>query len=130
MTVGAIADPAPASELDERGAAEQAARVAREEGARTLLIGLPLNMDDSIGRAARSTAAWGQALGRRCDLPVVFVDERLSSFAAENAIVDRKRAGEKITRKQKKSRLDALSAALFLQSYLDGRLGEIDVRGM
>jgi putative Holliday junction resolvase len=110
-----------------RHAAEQAARAAKEQGAERLVIGLPLNMDDTAGPAARSTASWGQSLGQLCGLPVIFVDERLSSFDAEGAIVDRKRAGEKITRKQKKTRLDALAAAGFLQSYLDGRIGEIDV---
>src|SRR5882762_9522532 len=48
--------------------------------------------------------------------------ERLSSFAAEQDLIDRKRSGEKITRKQKKDRLDALAAAGFLQAFLDGKL--------
>jgi RNase H-fold protein (predicted Holliday junction resolvase) len=52
----------------------------------------------------------------------VFVDERLSSFAAEQDLIDRKRGGEKITRKGKKERLDALAAAGFLQAFLDGKL--------
>jgi putative Holliday junction resolvase len=111
-------------------AIELVARAAKREGAGRLVIGLPLNMDDSVGPAARSAVAWGRELSARCGLPAVFVDERLSSFAAENAIVDRKRAGEKITRKQKKDRLDAHSAALFLQSFLDGALSEVDVAGV
>jgi RNase H-fold protein (predicted Holliday junction resolvase) len=53
---------------------------------------------------------------------VLYVDERLSSFAAEQTLIDRKRSGEKITRKQRKRCLDALAAADFLQSFLDGRL--------
>ena len=57
----------------------------------------------------------------------MYVDERLSSFAAEQDLADRKRGGEKITRKQKKQRLDALAAAGFLQAFLDGKLNPIDV---
>jgi len=79
----------------------------------------------SAGRFARSAAAWGEALGGRAGLPVVFVDERLSSFDAEQAIIERKRGGEKITRKRKKEQLDALAAAGFLQAFLDGRLAAI-----
>jgi RNase H-fold protein (predicted Holliday junction resolvase) len=53
---------------------------------------------------------------------VIFVDERLSSFAAEQQLIDRKRAGERLTRKGKKQQLDALAAAGFLQAFLDGSL--------
>jgi RNase H-fold protein (predicted Holliday junction resolvase) len=53
------------------------------------------------------------------------VDERLSSFEAEQDLNDRKRAGEKLTRKRKKEQLDAIAAAGFLQAYLDGKIAEI-----
>jgi RNase H-fold protein (predicted Holliday junction resolvase) len=56
------------------------------------------------------------------DPDLVFVDERLSSFAAEQQLNDRKRAGEHLTRKRRKQQLDAVAAAGFLQSYLDGAL--------
>jgi len=56
---------------------------------------------------------------------VVFVDERLSSFEAEGKLTERKRAGEKLTRQRKKRQRDALAAALFLQAFLDGRLGPL-----
>ena len=92
-----------------------------------LVVGLPLNMDGSIGPAARATAKWGQSLAQRTGLPVIFVDERLSSFAAEQSLIDRKRGGERITRKQKKERLDALAAAGFLQAFLDGKLSAFEV---
>lgn len=91
-----------------------------------LLLGLPLNMDDSLGPAARSTLAWGRQLSAQSGKPVVYVDERLSSFAAEQTLADRKRAGEHLTRKKKKQQLDAVAAAGFLQQFLDGQLPTID----
>ena len=103
-------------------AIEQILLVLTKEGVQRLVVGLPLNMDDSIGPAAKNTIAWGKDLSARANLPVIFVDERLSSFAAEQSLVERKRGGEKITRKQKKQRLDALAAAGFLQAFLDGTL--------
>ena len=104
-------------------AAEAVARVVEREGVERLVVGLPLNMDDgSVGPQARKAVAWGRALGERCGRPVVFVDERLSSFDAEQQLIDRKRGGERITRQRKKEQLDALAAASFLQAFLDGKL--------
>jgi putative Holliday junction resolvase len=99
--------------------------VVRKEGVQRLVLGLPLNMDDTVGPAARKAIEWGQALAAKSGLPVLFVDERLSSFDAEQQLIDRKRAGEKLTRAQKKQQLDALAAASFLQAFLDGRLRPI-----
>ena len=93
-----------------------------KESVQRIVVGLPLNMDDTLGPAAQSALAWGNDLSHRSGKPVIFVDERLSSFTAEQDLIDRKRGGEKITRKQRKQRLDALAAAGFLQAFLDGRL--------
>ena len=101
--------------------------VVAKEHVDRIVIGLPLNMDDSIGPQARKAIEWGTTLSNRSEKPVVFVDERLSSFAAEQDLIDRKRGGEKITRKRKKEQLDALAAAGFLQAFLDGKLPAIDV---
>jgi len=64
--------------------------VIAKEGVEQILLGLPLNMDDSVGRAARSALAWGQSLAARSGKPVLYVDERLSSFAAEQTLADRR----------------------------------------
>ena len=101
--------------------------ILRREGVERIVLGLPLNMDDSIGPAAKQAIVWGRKLSAESGKTVVFVDERLSSFEAEQGIIDRKRGGEKITRKRKKEQLDALAAASFLQSFLDGKLAAIDV---
>ena len=108
-------------------AAEPILKLVEKEGIERVVLGLPLNMDDTIGPAARSTVQWGRSLAARSGKPVVFVDERLSSFDAEQQLIDRKRAGEKITRQRKKEQLDALAAAGFLQAFLDGRLAPFDV---
>ena len=94
----------------------------KKEAVRQIVLGLPLNMDDTLGPAARSTLAWGRQLATQSNTPVLFVDERLSSFAAEQTLLDRKKAGEKLTRQKKKQQLDAVAAASFLQQFLDGRL--------
>jgi putative Holliday junction resolvase len=99
----------------------------QREGVRRIVVGLPLDMDGGVGAAAKSVISWGEKLHDRANLPIVYVDERLSSFAAEQGLIDRKRTGEKITRQQKKQQLDALAAAGFLQEFLDGKLIPVDV---
>jgi putative Holliday junction resolvase len=108
-------------------AAERTIQIIEKEGVERIVLGLPLNMDDSVGAAAKQTIAWGRALATRTGKPVIFVDERLSSFQAEQTLIDRKRGGEKITRKRKKEQLDALAAAAFLQAFLDGKLAALEV---
>lgn len=98
--------------------------IARE-GVRRIVVGLPLNMDNTLGPAAKSAVAWARQLATRANQPLIFVDERLSSFQAEQDLIDRKRAGEKISRKDKSRRLDALAASGFLQAFLDGKLQPI-----
>jgi putative Holliday junction resolvase len=122
---------ATAYDVLEVSAPEQAialiVQIVAEEAVERVVVGLPLNMDDSVGESARRTIAWADALSKVSGKPVVFVDERLSSFAAEQQLIDRKRGGERLTRGGKKQRLDALAAAGFLQEFLDGRLAAIEV---
>jgi putative Holliday junction resolvase len=125
---GRYATPFEVAEVTalEQATARALAIIVRE-GVERIVVGLPLNMDDSIGPMARQAAMWGRELATQSGKPVIFVDERLSSFQAEQDLIDRKRGGEKITRKGKKQRLDALAAAGFLQAFLDGKLTPIDV---
>jgi RNase H-fold protein (predicted Holliday junction resolvase) len=83
-------------------------------------------MDHTLCPAAPATIATVRTHAPGADRPVLFVDERLSSFAAEQTLLDRKKAGEKLTRQKKKRQLDAVAAASFLQQFLDGRLPPLD----
>lgn len=107
------------------GAVGPILEILRREGVQRVVVGLPLNMDGTVGPAAKRMFEWGQALSRQSGLPVIFVDERLSSFDAEQTLIARKRAGEKLTRQRKKERLDAVAAAGFLQAFLDGKLAPL-----
>jgi putative Holliday junction resolvase len=107
-------------------ARDEVLRVIAREGVERVVVGLPLNMDDSVGPQARQALEWGREVGEHSGKPVAFVDERLSSFDAEQQLIDRKRGGEKITRQRKKEQLDAIAAASFLQAFLDGKLSAHD----
>lgn len=100
--------------------------VVKEEGVERIVIGLPMHMEGGLGSTAKSVIAFAGQIHAATKLVPIFVDERLSSFAAEQQLIDRKRAGGKMTRAMKKERLDALAACAFLQAFLDGKLNPID----
>lgn len=107
-------------------------RIVQQEGVERLVVGLPLNMDETLGPQALKVIEWSKQLIKSLEvlvLPhhVVFVDERLSSFAAEQRLIDLKRSGARLTRQQKKNRLDAVAAADFLQAFLDGKLSPLSI---
>ena len=79
-----------------------------------VVLGLPLNMDNSMGRQTRIVKEFGRRLKEEIDVPIHFQDERLSSFAAEERLAD-----IKLTRKEKRKRFDAVAAAFILESFLE-----------
>jgi putative holliday junction resolvase len=101
----------------------------QEHDVERLVVGLPMNMDDSIGPAARQTIQWARRLAKESDLPVILVDERLSSYEADQQLADLRRQGQRLTHAGKKRRRDALAATAFLQAFLDGHLPAFDPPG-
>src|SRR5688500_4118822 len=63
-------------------ASDAVAKLIEKEGVERVVVGLPLNMDDTVGPQARKAVEWGRALEARTGKPVLFLDERLSSFDA------------------------------------------------
>jgi putative Holliday junction resolvase len=84
-----------------------------------IVIGLPINMDGSEGPRAQSVRALARNLSGLCDLPIGFWDERLSTVAAERALLD-----ADASRKRRKEVIDHVAAAYILQGALD-RLGTL-----
>src|SRR3954462_14610609 len=70
----------------EEAAIEPILKVITREGIERLVVGLPLNMDDTTGPQARKVIQWGKGVSQRAGKPVVFIDERLSSFDAEQTL--------------------------------------------
>lgn len=79
-----------------------------------IVIGLPRNMDGSEGPRAQSTRAFARNLSQNLELPIAFWDERLSTVAAERALLD-----QDASRKQRAERIDSAAAAFILQGALD-----------
>jgi putative pre-16S rRNA nuclease len=90
------------------------AALAREQEAGRLVVGLPRRMDGGQGPEALAARALADDLRRATGLPVTLVDERLTSVAAERALL----AGG-ASRARRRQLSDQVAAALILQSYLD-----------
>jgi putative Holliday junction resolvase len=98
----------------------QIVKVVRDEEIESIVVGLPLNMDGTEGPRVKSVRIFGDALEKVAQVPVIYHDERLSSFDAE-----KKLAGLDLTRKKKKKHLDAVAAASILEAFLEHKHGEI-----
>jgi len=98
----------------QKGLALQIAQIVEAEGVGAIVLGLPVNMDDSEGPQARIVKAFGEKLGTHVDIPVHLQDERLSSFGAEEKL-----QASGLSRGKKRNFLDAIAAAEILQAFLD-----------
>jgi len=81
-----------------------------------LIVGLPLNMDGTRGKAAERVAELVSQLENHLSIPIVMIDERLTSYEADQIL--RERGANRIERRE---RSDEFAAALILQDYLDGQ---------
>lgn len=90
---------------------------AREIGG--IILGLPRNMDGSEGPRCQSTRAFARNLSRLTDAPISFWDERLSTVAAERALLE-----ADTSRKRRSEVIDHVAAGFILQGALD-RIGHV-----
>ena len=88
--------------------------IARDRGLIGLILGLPRNMDGSEGPRAQSTRAFARNLERLTDLSIGFWDERLSTVAAERALLE-----ADTSRKRRAEVIDQVAAGYILQGALD-----------
>ena len=88
--------------------------LVKEYGVETIVLGLPLNMDDTMGPRAEATLLFKEQVERRTGVPVVLWDERLTTVAAEDVLIE---AG--VRREDRKKYVDKIAATLILQGYLD-----------
>jgi putative Holliday junction resolvase len=98
----------------QRDLVQQILRIVETEGVGAVVVGLPVNMDDSEGSQAKAAKAFAQKLGAQLDVPVHLQDERLSSFAAEEKL-----EASGLSRGKKRGLVDAIAAAEILQAFLD-----------
>ena len=106
----------PVETIRRSGIARDIARlkqVVEELEAEAIVIGLPLRMDNTVGDAARSALTFAELLRTELALPVFTEDERLTSYEAEQIMVEKN-----YSRKQRRERSDEFAAMIILRDFL------------
>lgn len=90
--------------------------MAAEHGAAEIVVGLPLRLDGTEGSAVAGVRDWCARLGELTEIPVVLVDERLTTVQAQRQFHD---LGQNT--RQSRPHIDSAAAVILLESYLDAR---------
>lgn len=83
-----------------------------------LVLGLPKNMNNSLGFAAERSLNFKSELEKKCNLKIHLVDERLSTMEAENILIS-----SDTSRQKRKKIIDAYAASIILDTYLKSKKG-------
>ena len=115
--------------------------LATEHGVRTVVLGLPLLMDGTDSPQTKSTREFGELLTKVTGLEVEFEDERLTSVAAEDVLLQTTGTARRRARARKAGTIDVLAARMLLQTWMervlrdeaiargDGPGSDLDVQG-
>lgn len=95
---------------------EELKQIIEEKEVGKLILGLPKNMNNSSGFAANRSLQFKEELEKAIDLPIVLVDERLSTTEAENILIS-----TDMSRMKRKEVIDSYAAAIILDTYLKER---------
>ncbi len=88
--------------------------IIAKEDIQTLILGLPKNMNNTIGERAMITLNFKEMLEKELALPVIMEDERLTSVISNNVLI-----AADVSRKKRKNKVDGMAAVIILQGYLD-----------
>lgn len=92
--------------------------IIQEQDVTTVVIGLPKNMDNSIGPRAEASLRYGELLQERApELTIYYQDERLTTSQAERLLIEEFNA----SRQKRREVIDQMAAVLILQNYLDSQ---------
>ena len=99
------------------------------EGVTKIVLGLPKNMNNTLGERAEATNEFREMLERRTGLPVILVDERLTTVEADRILEE-----TGVAQSGRKEHIDKMAAAIILQNYLDSQktqngIGLIGLKG-
>lgn len=94
---------------------DRMAELVEEYQVESFVIGLPKNMNGSIGERAEASMAYGDKLKEIFELPVIYQDERLTTMQVNRMMIEE---GD-LSRKKRKAVVDKLAAQMILQTYID-----------
>ncbi len=93
---------------------EELATIIRQFEVEKIIVGLPKNMDGTLGKQAEKVLNWVEALKDKIGIPVATWDERLSTVGASRVLLE-----ADLSRRKRKKVIDKVAAVLILQGYLD-----------
>lgn len=99
---------------DEEILKQKLLEIINEKQIDKIVLGLPKNMNNSIGQRAEQTIKFKEDLEKITDKEIILQDERLTTIAAHNYMIE-----ANISRKKRKQKVDSLAANIILQTYLD-----------
>ena len=94
--------------------AKYMAELATKLDADTFVLGLPLKMNGEEGDSVKMVKEFAEELKKHSDLPIVFMDERLSTVSAERILIE-----SNMRREKRRNVIDQVAAEIILQNYLD-----------
>lgn len=95
---------------------ERLSEIIKSENVGTVVIGLPKNMNNSLGPRAEASIRYGELVKKHHpDINIVYQDERLTTSQAEKMLINE----GNVSRKKRKKVIDKLAAVIILQNYLD-----------
>lgn len=94
----------------------QIRKIVRKYDVEGFVLGLPKNMDGSSGHSVERSKQYGERLKEKFDLPVYYVDERLTTVQADRILVEEAGVHDRVERKKV---IDQMAAVLILQNYLE-----------
>ncbi|KRN89031.1 crossover junction endodeoxyribonuclease [Ligilactobacillus ceti DSM 22408] len=105
----------PINEEEAEFGIERLRELVKEYDVAGFVVGLPKNMNNTLGPRVEASQAYGKLISEEFNLPVDYQDERLTTVEAERMLVEQ----ADTSRKKRKKVIDKLAAGLILQNYLD-----------
>lgn len=88
--------------------------IIKEKEVSKIIVGLPKNMNNTIGTQAKKVKTFVKELRKHTDLDIEYVDERLTTVSATRVLIE-----QNVSRKKRKDVIDSVAATYILQTYLD-----------
>lgn len=95
---------------------ERLVKIINEYDVETVVVGLPKNMNNSIGPQSMKVMSFVDLLKKQTDKEIIYQDERMTTLQSERVLIDMD-----VRRENRKEHIDKIAAGFILQTYLDGR---------
>ncbi|MGO3751243.1 MAG: Holliday junction resolvase RuvX [Peptoniphilaceae bacterium] len=93
---------------------EEISKIIKEYGIRKVVVGLPKNMNNTLGPQSEKVRKFSDKLGNKFDVEIIYIDERMTTMAANKILIE-----ADVRRENRKKYVDKIAATYILQIYLD-----------